>query len=42
MRAGLIDQEGAEQEIDYAEHQLHEIVARLREVAGVEANGGRE
>jgi hypothetical protein len=42
MRAGLIDQEGAEQEIDYAEHQLHEIVARLREVAGVEANGRRE
>lgn len=39
MRAGLIDEEGAEQEIDYAEHQLHEIVARLREVAGVEANG---
>lgn len=42
MRAGLIDQEGAEQEIDYAEHQLHEIVARLREVAGVEANGRGE
>lgn len=39
MRAGLIDEEGAEQEIDFAEHQLHEIVARLREVAGVEANG---
>lgn len=39
MRAGLIDEEGAEQEIDFAEHQLHEIVARLREVAGVETNG---
>jgi len=42
MRAGLIDEEGAEQEIDYAEHQLHEIVARLREVAGVESNGHGE
>ncbi|HET7622241.1 MAG TPA: hypothetical protein VFK39_10095 [Gemmatimonadaceae bacterium] len=42
MRAGLIDPEGAEQEIDFAEHQLHEIVARLREVAGVEANGRGE
>jgi hypothetical protein len=39
MRAGLIDEEGAEQEIDFAEHQLHEIVARLREVAGVEEDG---
>lgn len=36
MRAGLIDMEGAAQEIDFAEHELHEIVARLREVAGVE------
>lgn len=42
MRAGLIDPEGAEQEIDFAEHQLHEIVARLRDVAGVESDGGRE
>jgi hypothetical protein len=42
MRAGLIDPEGAEQEIDFAEHQLHEIVARLRGVAGVEANGRGE
>lgn len=36
MRAGLIDTEGATQEIDFAEHELHEIVARLRDVAGVE------
>jgi hypothetical protein len=42
MRAGLIDPEGAEQEIDFAEHQLHEIVNRLREVAGLESNGHRE
>lgn len=38
MRAGLIDPEGAAQEIDFAEHALHEIVARLRDVAGVEEN----
>jgi hypothetical protein len=38
MRAGLIDPEGAAQEIDFAEHELHEIVARLRDVAGVEEN----
>lgn len=36
MRSGVIDLEGAAQEIDYAEHELHEIVARLRDVAGVE------
>jgi hypothetical protein len=42
MRAGLIDPEGAEQEIDFAEHQLHEIVDRLRDVAGVESNGRGE
>ncbi|HEX8716362.1 MAG TPA: hypothetical protein VF722_05225 [Gemmatimonadaceae bacterium] len=36
MRAGLLDLEGAAQEIDYTEKQLHEIVARLRDVAGVE------
>lgn len=38
MRAGLIDMEGAAQEIDFAEHELHEIVARLRDVVGVEQN----
>jgi hypothetical protein len=36
MRAGLIDIDGAAQEIDYTEHQLHELVARLRDAAGVE------
>lgn len=36
MRAGLIDTEGAAQEIDYTEHQLHELVRQFREVAGVE------
>ncbi len=36
MRAGLIDLEGAAQEIDYTEHQLHELVARLRDTAGLE------
>jgi hypothetical protein len=36
MRAGLIDLEGAAQEIDFTEHQLHELVARLRDAAGVE------
>lgn len=40
MRAGLIDIEGAAQEIDFAEHELHEIVARLRDVAGVEDDTG--
>ncbi len=42
MRAGLIDSEGAEQEIDFAEHQLHDIVSRLREVAGIDSNGHGE
>jgi hypothetical protein len=36
MRAGLLDLDGAAQEIDIAEKQLHEIVDRLRGVAGVE------
>lgn len=36
MRAGLIDLDGAAQEIDVTEHQLHELIRRLREVAGVE------
>ncbi|HEU4585809.1 MAG TPA: hypothetical protein VFR95_08665 [Gemmatimonadaceae bacterium] len=42
MREGLIDPAGAEQEIDFAEHQLHEIVDRLRDVAGIESNGRGE
>ena len=36
MRAGLLDLEGAAQEIDLTERQLHELIDRLREVAGVE------
>ena len=36
MRAGLLDIEGAAQEIDLTERQLHELIDRLREVAGVE------
>ena len=36
MRAGLLDLEGAAQEIDVAERQLHELVNKLRHVAGVE------
>jgi hypothetical protein len=39
MRAGLLDEEGAAQEIDVTEKQLHELVERLRFAAGVE---GRE
>ena len=36
MRAGLLDQEGAAQEIELTEKQLHELVERLRYSAGVE------
>ena len=36
MRAGLLDMEGAAQEIDMTERQLHELIDRLRAVAGVE------
>lgn len=36
MRAGLLDVEGAAQEIELTERQLHELVDRLRPVAGVE------
>lgn len=36
MRAGLLDVEGAAQEIALTERQLHEIVDRLRVFAGVE------
>jgi hypothetical protein len=39
MRAGLIDMEGAAQEIDFTEHQLHELVRRLRDAAGIEELG---
>jgi hypothetical protein len=36
IRAGLLDLDGAAQEIDLAERQLHELVNHLRDVAGVE------
>jgi hypothetical protein len=36
MRAGLLDVEGAAQEIDLTEKQLHELVGQLKVHAGVE------
>ena len=39
IRAGLLDQEGAAQELDITEKQLHELVDRLHTAAGVD--GGR-
>ena len=36
MRAGLLDVEGAAQEIDLTEKQLHELVDRLRAYAGTD------
>jgi hypothetical protein len=38
MRAGLLDEEGAAQEIDVTLKQLHELVERLRTAAGLEGN----
>ena len=37
MRAGLLDVEGAAGEIDLTEKQLHELIDRLRNHAGVES-----
>jgi hypothetical protein len=36
MRAGLLDTEGAAAEIDLTERQLHEIIEKLKLLAGVE------
>lgn len=36
MRAGLLDMEGAAQEIDVTEKHLHDLIDRLRQHAGVE------
>lgn len=36
MRAGLLDEEGAAQEIEMTEKQLHDLVERLRFAAGIE------
>ena len=38
MRAGLLDEEGAAQEIDVTEKQLHDLVEKLRDAAGVESD----
>ncbi len=37
MRAGLLDVDGAAQEIDLTEQQLHGLIDKLGEFAGVEA-----
>lgn len=36
MRDGILDEEGAQQEIDLTEKQLHDCIDRLRRSAGVE------
>jgi hypothetical protein len=36
MRAGLLDEAGAAQEIEITHNQLHELIERLRDAAGVE------
>jgi hypothetical protein len=36
VRDGLLDADGAKQEIDLTEQQLHECINRLRHSAGVE------
>jgi hypothetical protein len=38
MRAGLLDEEGAAQELDLTERQMHELVDRLRFAAGIEGS----
>ena len=37
MRAGLLDREGAAQEIELTQRQLHEQVDQLRDAAGIES-----
>ena len=36
MRSGMLDSEGANQEMDLIQQQLHEVVDRLKGAAGVE------
>ena len=36
MREGLLDEDGANQEIELTERQLHECIERLRHSAGIE------
>jgi hypothetical protein len=38
IRAGLLDQEGAAQELDITEKQLHELVDRLHVAAGIDGS----
>jgi hypothetical protein len=38
IRAGLLDKEGAAQELDVTEKQLHDLVDRLHVAAGVEGS----
>lgn len=38
MRVGLLDEEGAAQELEVTEKQLHDLVERLRFAAGVETD----
>lgn len=40
MRAGLLDEAGAAQEVEITEKQLHDLVERLRSAAGVEVEPG--
>jgi hypothetical protein len=37
MRAGLLDLEGAAQELELTERQLHDCISKLRDQAGVES-----
>ncbi|HEU4643737.1 MAG TPA: hypothetical protein VFS44_14870 [Gemmatimonadaceae bacterium] len=39
MRTGMLDLEGAAQEIDLTERQLHELVRRMRDAAGLDDAG---
>jgi hypothetical protein len=36
VRDGLLDEDGAHQEIELTEHQLHDCIDRLRQIAGIE------
>ena len=38
MRAGLLDLEGAAQELELTERQLHDCISKLRDQAGVESD----
>jgi hypothetical protein len=41
MSAGLLDREGAAQEVEMTEKQLHELIERLSAAAGVETQGNK-